>query len=318
MLNVKYKIRLKIKIYYLNIKMTKNNYCLIKKNNIYEDLYEILEDKELVMDNPNHKDSIKYKIENLIKSYFIDKITISKFFNNSEESLEDLMVELTCNTDDETLQGNTLLMYANSNSMYEVVFMEQIGINKSDDELNQLASISNIELSPIYGNVAIVKTVYTNGELQQSTITTEDINELIINNFYHKGVLISVTGSLIELEFSGDNPNIMIGTHFKMLSPLSLFGLTLVGYNEVGEELNELASKLYGMEIKGRFYVSIMCPITNKRFWSLSIDFLNNLIKLLDYSSGTPEQQHKINELEKELSDEKLKNPFFLVKKYCV
>ena len=47
--------------------MTTTNYCLIKKNKLYEDLYEILEDEELIMDNVNHKEKIKYKIEQLTK-----------------------------------------------------------------------------------------------------------------------------------------------------------------------------------------------------------------------------------------------------------
>ena len=298
--------------------MTSNNYCLVKKNKIYEELYDLLEDKELIMDNPNNTENIKYEIKMLVKSYFDKKIKLSNIFDTSEQTLEDLMVEITGNLEDESLQGNTLLMFANSNFMYEVVFMEQLGFNKSDDELNQFASITNIELAPIYGNVAIIKTGYSNGILKQSLIMEDDMIDLITNNFYHKGVLMNQDGSLLELEFIGDNPNNVIGGQFKMLSPLSLFGLNLVCYVEEGNQENELASKLYGTNIKGRLYVGILCPITNKRFWSLSIDLLNNLIKLIDFSTGTPEQKNKINELENELNDDKLKNPFFLVKKYCV
>lgn len=298
--------------------MSLNNYCLVKKNKIYEDLYDLLEDKELIMDNPIHKDNIKFEIKNLVKSYFDKKIKLSTIFDNSEQTLEDLMVEITGNLEDETLQGNTLLMFANSNFMYEVVFMEQLGINKSDDELNQLASITNIELSPIYGNVAIIKTGFLDGTLKQSLITQEDMIDLVTDNFYHKGVIINPDGSLLELEFMGDNPNIIIGRQFKMQSPLSIFGLNLICYIEEGNQKNDVASKIYGNEVKGRLFVGILCPITNKRFWSLDIDFLKNLIKLIDYSTGTPEQKNKINELENELNDDKLKNPFFLVKKYCV
>ena len=296
--------------------MTSNNYCLIKQNKIYEELYEILEDEELIMDNPNHKDAVKYKIENLVKSYLTKTIKLSNIFDNSEQTLEDLMVEITNNLDEE--QGNTLLMYANSYSMYEVIFMERLGVIRSDDELNQLASISNIELDPIYGNVAIIKSTYSDGLLKSSIITNDDILDLVTSNFYHKGVLINPNGTLMELEFTGDNPNIMIGGNFKMLSPLLLFGINLVGFSESGTEQNELASKLYGSVITGRFYVAVLCPISNKRFWSIDIDLLNGLVKLIGFSTGTPEEKNKINELDKELNDNKLINPFFLVKKYCV
>jgi hypothetical protein len=298
--------------------MESHNYCLVKKNKIYEDLYDLLQDEELIMDNPAHKDNIKYKIKQLAKSYFKNKISLSNIFSTSNESLEDLMVEITGNVEDETLQGNTLLMFADSESMYEIVFMEQIGVEKSDDELNQLASISNIELAPIYGSVAIVKSSYQNGVLTNKLISEQDVIDLITNNFYHQGVMINSDGSTLELEFSGDNPNIMIGSNFKQLTPFHMFGLTLVGYNEPGPELNKLATKLFGNEIKGRFYVCTLCPISNKRFWGINLNMVNSLVKLIEYSEGSQEQKDIIKKLDKELSDDKLINPFFLIKKYCV
>lgn len=298
--------------------MESHNYCLVKKNKLYEDLYEILEESELIMDNPNHKSSIKYKIKTLVKSYFNNKISISNTFSTSNESLEDLMVEITGNSEDESLQGNTLLMFANNESMYEVVFMEQLGITKSDSDLNQLASISNIELAPIYGNVSIVKSSYVGGKLTNGLVTEDDIINLVTNNFYHGGVMINSDGTTLELEFSGDNPNIMIGGNFKQLPPVQMFGLTLVGYNEEGTELNKLASELYGKEIKGRLYVATLCPITNNRFCGITLDIVQNLIKLIRFSEGSPEEKEVIDKINKELEDDKLKNPFFLLKKYCV
>lgn len=298
--------------------MKNHNYCLVKKNKIYEDLYDLLQEEDLIMDNPIHKDTIKYKIKQLTISYFKNKITISNTFFTSNECLEDLMVEITGNLDDETLQGNTLLMFADDESMYEVVFMEQFGIEKSDDELNQLASITNIELAPIYGNVAIVKSTYEDGNLKNKLITEKDLIDLVTNNFYHPGVMINPDGSTLNVEFSGDNPNIVIGGNFKQLNPFYIFGLTLIGYNEPGTEINHLASKLYGSEIKGRYYVGTLCPITNKRFWGISTTMVKNLIKLIEYSEGTPEQKAIVEKINNELSDDKLKNPFFLIKKYCV
>jgi hypothetical protein len=298
--------------------MESHNYCLIKKNKIYEDLYEILENDELIMDNPNHKEEIKYKIKNLTTLYFGNIISISNKFSTSDEALEDLMIEITNNEEDERLQGNTLLIFADNESMYEIVFMENLGIEYLDNDLNQLASISNIELAPIYGNVSIVKSSYQNGKLTNKLITEQDIIKLVTSNFYHMGVMINPDGSTFELEFSGDNPNIMIGGNFSQLNPFQMFGLMLVGYNEKGTEINHLASKLYGNEIKGRFYVGILCPISNKRFWGINLDILKGLIKLIDYSEGTIEQKAIIQKLNNELADDKLKNPFFLIKKYCI
>lgn len=295
-----------------------NNYCLVQKNKIYEELYDVLEDEELIMDNPSHKDNIKNIISKKCDSYMGSIIKLSKDFASPNETLEELMVEITQGLDNENLQGNTLMLFADDKHMYDIIFLEEIGASQNDGELNQFMSISNIELSPIYGNTAIIKSSYENSSLVQSSISKEDVINLLINNFYHKGVLVNIDGSLLELEFAGDNPNIVIGGNFKMLSPISLFGLTIVGFQEDGKEKNKIASDFYGKEIYGRFFIAMLCPISNKKFWNLNINLLNNLMKLLNYASGTSEQKNKINELEKELNEDKLKNPLFLIKKYCV
>jgi hypothetical protein len=298
--------------------MPQNNYCLIKTNKIYEELYDILEDNELVMDRPNDKDNIKYQIQKLLNSYFDKKnISLSNIFDTTEETLSDFMCNIT-NDEEENLQGNTLLMYANSNAMYEIVFMEQLNINKNDDELNQFSAIGNIELSPIYGNTAIIKSSYNEKTLISSIVLKEDIEEIFINNFYHMGVLINTDGSFKELEFTGENPNIVIGNNFKMMQSLQLFGLQFVCFNDDEKQENILASILYGNNIKGRMFVAVLCPITNKRFWSINIEFINNVLKLLKFTTGTPEQKKIISELDKELDNDKMINPFFLIKKYSV
>jgi hypothetical protein len=299
------------------------NYCLVKKNYIYEDLYEILEEEELIMDKIDHKEKIKYEIKKLIDSYIGNKIFFSKKFNSEEESLEDLMVEITREReDDEEIQGNTLLLYSNSDAMYETIFMENISKETNDKELNQLGSISNIELAPIYGNIAIIKSSFLEDKLVNTQITWEDLFELIVNNFYHWGVMINPDGTKLPIEFTGDNPNITIGNNFKQLPAFQLFGLSLVGYSEQlsmnDNLLNEDASKLMGTDIKGRFFITTLCPITSKRFWSLNIDIFNCILKLLDYLGGNDEQKKIIEKLNKELDEDKLKNPFFLIKKYCV
>jgi len=295
-----------------------HNYCLVRVNKLYEDLYEILEDEELVMDNVHHTDKIKYQIEKLTKSYLQNKITISKTFETSDECLEDLLVEISDSDVNSQQQGNTLLMFADENVMYEIIFMEEIGVEYPESQLNQLASISNVELSPIYGNVSVVKSSYSNGKLTNQLIKPNDIIDLVIKNFYHSGVMMNPDGTFQTIDFTGDNPNIMIGGNFKQLNPLNIFGLTLVGYNEEGSQHNALASTLFGKEIKGRLYVTTLCPATNKRFWGLSKEIIDNLLKLLNYASGNAEEKKKFKELNDELTEDKLKNPFFLIKKYCV
>lgn len=299
--------------------MEKYNFCLIKKNKLYEELYEELEDEDLIMDNINHKSKVLYNIEKLVKSYFTSSvISLSNTFSSSNDCLENIMLEIAESVDDnEKIQGNTLLIYADSENMFEVIFMEQLGVNTNDTELNQLASISNIELAPIYNNVAITKTSYTNNKITSELIDSNDILNIIINNFYHKGTMINCDKSTEELDFVGDNPNNVIGNNFKQKNILQLFGLHLVGYNEQSEKLNEIASQLYGEKIYGRLFITTLCPITNKRFWGLSSNMVQYILKLLSFTEGTDEQKNLIKQLNKEMDDNKLLNPFYLIKKYA-
>jgi hypothetical protein len=302
--------------------MNNHNYCLIKENKIYQDLYEILENEELIMDNPNNNVLIQYHIKKLAETYINNnKITISNTFSSTDEILEDLIIEINEKTnqlDDNDVQGNTLLIFANNDYMYEIIFMEKIGVEIRDTKLNQFGTISNIELAPIYGSLAIVKSSYSNGNLKNTTINKTDILELCVYVFYHKGVMINPNDSILDLEFAGDNPCIVIGTNFKQLPPLQIFGLHVVGYNEVGTEINNTATELFEKEIKGRFFITLLCPITNKKFWNIDIEIVKNLIKLLKYVNGTTEQKELINKLNNELNNDKLINPFFLIKKYSM
>jgi hypothetical protein len=89
-----------------------------------------------------------------------------------------------------------------------------------------------------------------------------------------------------------------------------MYGLTLVCYQEESNIENKVASKLIGNSLSGRVFITTLCAISNKRFWSLSKNSINNLLKLLDDKESS-------NLINKEIMSDKLKNPFFLIKKYC-
>lgn len=291
------------------------NFVIYKINNIYEQIYDLLEENNLNMNNINHNDLIKNQIDKFTKSH--SDIVFSDNFNTKDEMFENLMINITNNDIGdklhESLQGNTLLSFATDDEMYELVYLENINVKYLDSKLNQLASMSNIELEPIYGTSALLKTTYENGNLINKQININDITKLIIWNFYHSGVMINTDETMLELLFPGDNPNITIGKNFKQLNPINIFGLVIVGYNEENNFSNKLASALYGIEIKGRVYITTLCPITNKKFWNITIITINNILKLLADTNND-----KLDMINKELMDDKFKNPFFLIKKYCV
>jgi hypothetical protein len=284
------------------------NYCIIKKNKIYEELYDIVEQEELSMNNPNHEDKIKYLIEKTITNNkeieFYHKENID--MNNLFEELLEILLDHNTQTNS---QGNTLLLYADLNVMYELVFIEQDNII-DDSFLNQFASISNSDLKTLYNSCAIIKTVYKDDKIKNELITLKDINDILYYNFYHVGLMVDEQDNMKELVFSGDMPYNFIGSNFKMLGSFERVGLHIVIFREEGSKKNEKVSKLCEMEICGRVYITLLNPPNNKKFGNFTKDLFNLLIKLMD-------NKNTINDIEKEILDDKLINPFLIIKKYA-
>lgn len=293
-------------------------YCLIKKNKLYHDLYSYIENEELIMNNPDHTDLIKDNIKKFINK--ADYITISDKFGTTETLFEDMLETIIIDNNEESCnekhdigvnnQGNTLLSYCDSSIAYEIIYTEFFNSEITNDENNnQFASISNIELAPIYGSCGILKTVYNNG-LQLSSITKNDIYNLLINIFYHSGVLLHTDGTMKDLVFTGEDPCFLIGSSFKIQDPIQILGLTFVYYVETDSKNdNKIASMIFGKELKGRVYIALLCPITNKKFNNITIKELNELLEIL-------KDNDKVLNIEKELLNDKISNPFFIINKY--
>jgi hypothetical protein len=296
------------------------NFVLLKKNKIYEEIYDLLEDDDLFMNNKDHYDKIKYRINKYVSTH--KSIILSEEFDKQEDMFEELMVKITNNSEDTNIQGNTIFAFASDDDLYELVYMEDLVTQShaTNDNLNQLASMSNNDLEPLFGSCGLIRTIY---DVKTSTyvnksISITDVSNLVMANFYHSGVIINQDGEMLELVFSGDNPNMIIGTGFMKMDPINVFGLTIVGYIEekpISNKLNEVASNLYGREINARVFFTMLCPLTNKKYSDITIQTIKRILKILSYEKTDME---KINMLNAELSGDKVKNPFFLLKKYSV
>jgi hypothetical protein len=294
--------------------MTEYNYCFVKKNKIYEEIYEMIEEEELSMSKPAHTDKIIYEITKIIKkAKYIDIISKSST-SNTNELLEEIMLSLI--EENKLLetpgkQGNTLLLHSNDDYYYETLYLENVLESKlnKDDNVNQLISISNIDLEPILNCAAIIKTGYSNGNPVCKSISLDDIIEIVVSNFYHTGIVISDDGNIIELKYSGDNPTLIIGNRFRKGQIGEIYGLSILPWIEEGEKENELASKLLGTMIKGRVFLMTFSPISNRKHWNLTKHTVENILKISD-------NKEKINQINKELEDQtKQLNPFYLIKK---
>jgi hypothetical protein len=283
------------------------NYILVKTNKIYEELYDLMEEKELSMNNPDHFEMVKFHMENYIGK--IKYIKTSENFEMPEDRINNIM-ECFSSEDVEHMQGNTLLLYSDEEYMYEVLFLENRK-DQSDDNINDFASITNIELHPIYGDCAIIKTGMNGKTLVNETIVRKDLFKIIYNNFFHTGIMVNNNEDIKELTFSGDMPSTIIGNIFGDYEMHEIFGLQFVIYKEANSHKlkNELVSKLCKKDIFGRVFVCLLTPIFFKKMCNNKVSIMNTIVSLL-------ENNEKTIIIQKELDDDRIKNPFVIISKY--
>lgn len=290
------------------------NYCYICKNKIYAEIYDELLEEELSMfkqdNNYKVKDYIKKKINS--EKYF----KISDTFSDSDEMISDLILKITQEANTTNLQGNTILMNANSTEMYEIFYMENLlkSVSTSDSDLNEYGSISNIQMEPIYWGCGIFKTTYIGGKLKGSLITKNDVADIYIQNYYHIGVMISTQpDNFIEIDFSGEDPYKIIGQNFVQSNVTEVIGFNLMPFIEKDStDLNITASKLFGREMKGRVFVTLLCPQTQKKYWNITTRGIKDILKIL---SNDKMNTHINKMIESEENMYKSQNPFYYVSK---
>lgn len=303
----------------------KLNYCELKKNNIYVEIYDELLDEELNMNNPSHNGKIKHWIEKKINSS--NYVIISNDFANGNDLLTDIILKISTDANNTNIQGNTIMMYSDDNSLYELFYMEDLKKKIPESELNEFASITNIFLQPVCWTCGILKSYYGNDrKIHSDIITKSDIAKLFIQNFYHQGVMINPDGSMIEIEFTGDNPLQMIGNNFPTSEKTELYGFNLIFWieksnvsnvsnesnvsNQDKSQLNKIVNKLFNTEIYGRVFICLLCPNTGKKYWNITKTTIENILKIFDNEKIQNDIKKDIEETEMNL------NPFYYVRKY--
>ena len=252
-----------------------SNFCLVKPNKIHEQLHDILTEEELFMHNMEHKYDIKKIMDNLI----IKNVEISKIHDKSETNYNEMAVAIS------------------KDYNYEMIYIE----GKLDDmELNQFGTIINIELEPIYGMCAIVKSDKNkNGML----ITLDDIKEIYYNIYYHIGLMVNPNG-VYEITYTSEIIQRCIGNSYKQLEDLEILGLNLVLYQDKQDNiLNEKITKLYDKNMYGSFFITSIMPISLKKH----MNFNNDLLDLLLQIKSNPT---KYNEIIKNITIDVCENPF--------
>ena len=105
----------------------------------------MLDLEEISMNNPNDNSKIFYNLGLIVKK--AKYIEVKPVFNGKDELLEQLFVDITDKVKDkEGFQGNTLMILANTSYSYEVIYLEDLSKKQTDNELNELATISRHDL----------------------------------------------------------------------------------------------------------------------------------------------------------------------------
>jgi hypothetical protein len=288
------------------------SYCELKKNKIYAEIYDELLDEELNMNNQEHNDKIKIYIEKKINTS--DFVKIHDNFEKSEDMIEDLILKISSETNNRNIQGNTLTIYADENSFYELFYMEDLTKSINEDDLNEYGSLTNIFLQPVCWTCGIFKSSYDeNGKIFLDSIKKSDVSKLFILNFYHTGVIINTDGSMIELEFTGEDPFKIIGNNYVQSETIDLFGFSIICWVEnKSSEYNKTASKIIGSETNGKVFLALVCPNTNKKFWNITKKTIKNILNIM-------ENNELSNKIQKEIELAEInKNPFQSIKKYFI
>jgi hypothetical protein len=280
---------------------------MINKNVIYGELHDLIEKEELTMLNPNHEDKIRFLIGDLIKNSKEIEFTEKKTNDINDIISEVFEILISKNTQEES-QGNTLVVYSDINEMIELIFIEK-DENFEDDELNEFASISNYDLQPIYNCCALFKTSYKNNNIKNTILTLKDIEKILYNNFYHIGLLVDCENNTKEIIFSGDLPHNFIGSSFKLGESFDRLGFHLALFVEDGNKINEIVSKLRGVETKGRVYITLLNPPYNKKFGNFTKELLDIILKII-------ENKEIIKKIEDEVLNDKLDNAYMIINKY--
>jgi hypothetical protein len=274
------------------------NYIIINKNNAYTEIYDILEDKELFMNNLNDRELIMFHIEKYVEK--TDYIKYSNVFNNEKERMDDILMNCSNNK-----RIDTVLIYSNDDYMFELMYFESNN-SETEDDMNHFASIINTEEKIIYGTVYIFKTLIKKNKIEMSIINQKDLLLLFNSIFYHMALMVE-ENEIKELCFTGNKPFNLIGNTFKETDNIEILNFCFCLYEEENSEnyINHKISKLFGREIKGRCFVMMTCPYTYKKFWNLSEKTFNNIINIMN-------NDDKYKYIESKIHDNLLGNPFML------
>lgn len=280
------------------------NHCIIPVNKIHEELYDKLEEQELSMERLCDE----YEITKIIKQIVANSIiTTSINYATNDENYVAMTHAIANSIADKTkeLFFDTAYLEMNDDYTYEVVFNDSRG---TDENLNHFATITNNEQMPLYDTCCVVK---CNNKKETAQITKNDIANIYINMFFHKGLLIKNDGEEIELPFVGDTVEPYLKSGFVQIDSIFICGLNLIIYGD-GEkegEINVKASTLFKKTFTCNIFIAMLCPVSGKYFSNFTKQTFKKLMSIVE--------NNYLKHVEDNVMEIAGNNPFLIIEKYC-
>ncbi len=288
------------------------NYCIISENKIYTELYDLIENDDLHMGKETDDGIIYTKIKQ-----FIESETSCPYFKFSEpytcdkDVSNDIIKLISKNGTIDNVSTEITTLFSNEDTTYELIYINYINNGQTDDDVNQFASLTNMNLIPIYKKCAITKVSHINNNINNVMISTEDMLNILINNFYHTGVMID-GDKLTEINFCGQMPHTKIGNNFQTHEILNILGFSFICYHEncKNNNDNKISTIFCGKNITNRIFVTLLSYEKNKKTWNVTSSLINKIIKIKS-------DETLLNIFNNNISDLPYDNYFATMSKYC-
>jgi hypothetical protein len=254
------------------------NYCVIGINKMYEEIYDLLDDNDLHMGIEDENDEIFRQIHKFIEKY---SIFWSETYTDKNIMFDDVIHSIAKDDSKNKVNANTIILCSNEKYTYEMIYTEYTDNDQNDDNLNHFASFSNLNLTPISGKCAIIKTKHMKNVISNELINSQDIYDIVINNFYHTGVMID-GDNLLEIQYSGEHPFSKIGNNFQNYTTHDMFGFRFICYfdNVENNKENKISEIMCNKQIKTRTFVCLLGFEKNKKMWNVSNKLINEIVKI--------------------------------------
>lgn len=244
------------------------NCILIKQNNFYEELCELMLDEELSTRRLGDYDRIYL----LVKRYF-EKcnfiINIDEIFETHDERTQYIISRI----DKDNSMLNTMLLDTTSENFLEAVYDKN-----EENNINELMSMLNISNCIIGGDCYVINTgILGEGKFGKKKINIDILTDLFMKQYYNEGLMIN-GNEIVKIRFCRGEPRNVIGGDFCNVDRCEVYDMQMIVYSDGKGEINEV-SEMLGKDVRGRVFVILSVPYYRVKILNLDKNMYKLMIK---------------------------------------